>query len=72
MTDRRDVKALPAGSIISWLTYPDDPESEVVAIVGHGEDGDVRLAHTGSAYWLSDVNYLVQLPCTVIRYGRTS
>jgi hypothetical protein len=70
LTERREVEQLPDGSIILWRMDADDPESEVVAIVEQFPDGSTGLKHSYSAYWMSDVDELVHLPCTVLRRGR--
>lgn len=64
--------ALPEGSVISWRTEPDDPESERVAILTRGGFGvyGVTVEHTGSDYWRVTLEDLRPLPCTVLRYGR--
>lgn len=69
LTDQREVEQLPDGSIIAWRTGT-DPHSECVAIVVRYPDGSAGLNHSDGRYWLTDVDELNPVPCTVLRYGR--
>lgn len=66
------VAALPDNSLIAWQAEPSDPGSEVVGIVEGNSLGDYRttLRHTDGRYWLTMLEDLNPVPCTVIRVGR--
>ncbi|MFJ1461823.1 hypothetical protein [Nocardia sp. N2S4-5] len=71
LTATADIANLPDGSIISWLGYSGDPEDEIVGVVQRYPDGSASLNHTGSAYWMTFIEDLNPVPCTVIRVGRS-
>lgn len=72
LADLNAIAALPDRSIIRWLKHSDDPDSEVVGIVQTDSLGDYRttLQHTDDCYWLTMIEDLNPVPCTVIRVGR--
>ncbi|WP_305780023.1 hypothetical protein [Nocardia nova] len=69
LTELHEVEQLPDGSIIVWRTGIDSL-SEHVAIVIRYPDGSTGLSHSDGRYWLTDVDELNPVPCTVLRHGR--